>query len=195
MGWTWARVIFWVAPDAGQAPKNGHIQRQKSALLVKGLIMKKILSAALISSAVAFAAAPAQAGGVKIGVLTCKIEGGAGFIIGSSKDVECLFKGTNGRRENYVGTMGKLGVDIGVTTDTRVGWIVFAPGKMKSGSLRGSYTGASAEATVGLGLGANVLLGGFKKSINLQPVSLQAQTGLNVAAGIASLNLRPVAYK
>jgi Protein of unknown function (DUF992) len=188
-------VIFWVAPDAGQAPKNGHIQRQKSALLVKGLIMKKILSAALISSAVAFAAAPAQAGGVKIGVLTCKIEGGAGFIIGSSKDVECLFKGTNGRRENYVGTMGKLGVDIGVTTDTRVGWIVFAPGKMKSGSLRGSYTGASAEATVGLGLGANVLLGGFKKSINLQPVSLQAQTGLNVAAGIASLNLRPVAYK
>ncbi len=158
--------------------------------------MKKILSAVLIATAAAFAAAPAaEAGGVKIGVLTCRVEGGAGWIIGSSKDVECTFKGTHGRREHYVGSIGKLGVDIGVTGDTRVGWIVFAPGKMKSGSLRGSYTGASAEATVGLGIGANVLIGGFRKSINLQPISLQAQTGLNVAAGIASLHLSPVVYK
>jgi Protein of unknown function (DUF992) len=157
--------------------------------------MKKILSAALIASAAAFAAAPAEAGGVKIGVLTCKIDGGAGWIIGSSKDVECTFKGTHGRRENYVGSIGKLGIDLGVTTDTRVGWIVFAPGKMKAGSLKGSYTGASAEATVGVGLGANVLLGGFRKSINLQPISVQAQTGLNIAAGIASLHLQPVVYK
>lgn len=157
--------------------------------------MKKILSVALLATAAVFATAPAQAGGVKIGVLTCKVEGGAGWIIGSSKDVECTFKGTHGRVENYVGSIGKLGVDIGVTTDTRVGWIVFAPGKMKSGSLRGSYTGVSAEATVGVGLGANALIGGFRKSINLQPVSVQAQTGLNIAAGVASLNLQPVAYK
>ena len=74
-------------------------------------------------------------------------------------------------------------------------WIVFAPGKLKSGSLRGSYQGVSAEATVGIGLGANVLIGGFKKSINLQPISVQAQIGLNIAAGLGSLNLRPVSYK
>jgi Protein of unknown function (DUF992) len=141
------------------------------------------------------AVAPAQAGGIKVGVLTCRVDGGVGFIIGSSKDVECVFKGTNGRRENYIGTMGKLGVDIGVTTDTRVAWLVFAPGKLKAGSLKGSYQGASAEATVGIGLGANVLVGGFKKSINLQPVSVQAQTGLNIAGGLASLNLRSVSYK
>ncbi len=157
--------------------------------------MKKILSAALIAAAAAFVVSPAEAGGIKVGVLTCRVDGGAGWIIGSSKDVECTFKGTHGRREHYVGSIGKLGVDIGVTNDTRVGWVVFAPGKLKSGSLRGNYTGASAEATVGLGIGANVLVGGFRKSINLQPVSLQAQTGLNVAAGIASLNLRPVTYK
>jgi Protein of unknown function (DUF992) len=155
--------------------------------------MKKILTAAVLATV--FAVAPAQAGGVKVGVLTCKIEGGAGWIIGSSKDVECTFKGTHGRREHYVGSIGKLGIDVGITTDTRVGWIVFAPGKMKQGSLKGSYTGASAEATVGLGLGANALVGGFRKSINLQPFSVQAQTGLNVAAGIASLHLRPVVYK
>ena len=116
--------------------------------------MKKFLSIALVTTAAAFAAIPAQAGGVKIGVLTCKVEGGAGWIIGSSKDVECKFKGTHGRVENYIGSIGKLGIDIGVTGDTRVGWVVFAPGKMKAGSLKGSYTGASAEATVGLGVGA-----------------------------------------
>jgi hypothetical protein len=157
--------------------------------------MKKLIAAAALVLASVFAGAPAQAGGIKVGVLTCKVEGGAGWIIGSSKDVDCVFKGVNGRRENYTGSLGKLGVDIGVTTDTRVAWVVFAPGKMKSGSLKGSYTGASAEATVGVGLGANVLVGGFRKSINLQPVSVQAQTGLNIAGGIASLHLRSVTYK
>jgi Protein of unknown function (DUF992) len=149
--------------------------------------MKKILSTALLLTA--FVSAPAMAGGVKVGVLNCRIEGGAGFIIGSSKEVDCVFKRAGGGREHYTGSIGKLGVDIGVTTDTALGWIVFAPGKLKSGSLKGSYTGASAEATVGLGVGANVLVGGFRQSVNLQPISLQAQTGLNIAAGIASLHL------
>jgi hypothetical protein len=150
--------------------------------------MKKILASLLVMSA--FAATPVVAGGVKVGVLNCRIEAGVGFIIGSSKEVDCVFKRSGGGREYYTGTIGKLGLDIGATTDGVLGWVVFAPGKTKRGSLRGSYTGASAEATVGLGLGANVLVGGFKKSINLQPLSLQAQTGLNIAAGVASLNLR-----
>jgi Protein of unknown function (DUF992) len=157
--------------------------------------MKKILTAGLLATAAAFAAVPAQAAGIKIGVLTCKVDAGAGWLIGSSKDVDCVFNGTNGRRENYTGSIGKLGVDLGVTNDTRVAWLVFAPGKMKAGSLKGSYTGASAEATVGIGVGANVMIGGFRKSINLQPISVQAQTGLNVAAGVSSLHLRSVVYK
>jgi Protein of unknown function (DUF992) len=177
------------APNCRRNPSLYHSHRLERS------IMKKILTAALFATVAAFTVAPAEAAGIKVGVLSCKVEGGAGFIIGSSKEVDCLFKGTNGRRENYVGTMGKLGIDIGVTTDTRVAWIVFAPGKMKAGSLRGSYQGASAEATVGIGLGANVLIGGFKKSINLQPVSVQAQTGLNIAGGLGSLNLRSVTYK
>jgi Protein of unknown function (DUF992) len=157
--------------------------------------MKKILSTALLVTAATFATAPAQAGGIKVGVLTCQVDGGVGWIIGSSKDVNCSFSGVNGRREDYTGTIGKLGVDIGVTGETRVAWLVFAPGKLKPGSLKGSYQGVSAEATVGIGLGANVLVGGFKKSINLQPVSVQAQTGLNIAGGLGSLNLRSVVYK
>ncbi len=151
--------------------------------------MKKILAALFVASA--FAVSPALAGGVKIGVLNCHVAGGAGFIIGSSKDVDCVFKRAGGGREYYTGSIGKLGLDVGVTTDTVLGWVVFAPGKTKKGSLKGSYTGASAEATLGLGIGANVLVGGFRQSINLQPLSLQAQTGLNIAAGVASLHLSP----
>ena len=79
-----------------------------------------------------------------------------------------------------------------MTNQSSIAWAVFAPGKLKAGSLKGSYTGASAEATIAVGLGANVLIGGFRKSINLQPISLQAQTGLNVAGGVASLYLERV---
>jgi hypothetical protein len=152
--------------------------------------MKKFVALLAVSAAL-FSTAPVQAGGVKVGVLTCYIEGGAGFIIGSSKDADCTFKPAHGgKREQYSGTIGKLGVDLGVTTDATLVWAVFAPGKIKRGALKGSYTGANAEATVGIGLGANVLVGGFKRGINLQPISIQAQRGLNVAAGIASLSLR-----
>ncbi len=151
--------------------------------------MRKILLAGLMMATAL--AVPAQAKpGVKIGVLTCGIEGGVGFILGSSKNVECVFKSARGRTETYEGTIGKLGVDIGVTQRTVLAWAVFAPGSTKRGGLKGSYGGATAEATVGVGLGANVLIGGFKNTINLQPISLQAQTGLNVAAGVAGLNLR-----
>jgi Protein of unknown function (DUF992) len=191
-----ARVTLSVAVSGFHQAPNCRRNRSFNQLdRFERTIMKKILSVALVATAAAFAAMPAQAAGIKIGVLTCKVEGGVGFIIGSSKDVDCVFEGTGGRRENYNGTMGKLGVDIGVTSDTRVAWLVFAPGKMKAGSLRGSYQGASAEATLGIGVGANVLVGGFKKSINLQPISVQAQTGLNIAGGLGSLNLRPVTYK
>ena len=150
--------------------------------------MKKLIIAAA-ASLLAFAPVAHADGGIKIGVLTCEVEGGVGFIVGSSKDAMCTFKSRGHRVEHYVGTVGKLGVDIGVTNQTVMAWAVFAPGKLGRDALRGSYTGVSAEATVGVGLGANVLVGGFKKGINLQPISLQAQTGLNVAAGIGSLTL------
>jgi hypothetical protein len=152
--------------------------------------MKSLFAAAGLAAAVVATSIPAQAGGIKVGVLTCRIEGGAGWIIGSSKDADCTFKGAGGRREHYVGSLSRLGVDVGVTADTAMAWIVFAPGKLKKGSLLGDYSGVGAEATPGIGIGANVLVGGLRQSINLQPVSVQGQVGLNVAAGIAHLNLR-----
>lgn len=152
--------------------------------------MYKFLSIGLLALVTMASAAEAKSG-IKIGVLSCEVDGGVGFIIGSSKGVDCVYQPASGARpEHYSGSIGKLGVDIGITNRTVLAWAVFAPGKINKGALKGSYTGASAEATVAVGVGANVLVGGFKKGINLQPLSLQAQTGLNVAGGIGSLHLR-----
>ena len=153
--------------------------------------MKRIIMASLLAASVCAAPAFAREG-VKVGVLDCDVSAGIGMIIGSSKSVQCTFKGDGGRVERYEGKIGKLGIDVGATAETSMAWIVFAPGKVNRGALEGTYSGASAEATVIAGLGANVLVGGFEKSINLQPLSVQGQTGLNVAAGLASLSLNSV---
>jgi hypothetical protein len=162
------------------------------ALIKKEELMKNTLITIISVAALTFGAGSASAaGGVKLGLLKCHADRGIGWIVGSSKDVDCVFSPAGGGHdEYYTGSIGKLGLDIGITQETMLGWVVFAPGKLKSGSLKGSYTGAGVEATAGLGLGANVLVGGFRKSVNLQPISLQAQTGLNVAAGVSSLHLR-----
>jgi hypothetical protein len=151
--------------------------------------MKKLALAAL--AAISLSAVPASAeGGVKIGVLSCGIGSGAGFLITSSKEIDCVFKPSRGGKvERYSGVIRRLGIDIGVTDQSSLVWAVFAPGKVKRGSLEGYYAGVSAEATVAVGLGANVLVGGFKRSLNLQPVSIQAQTGLDIAATITGLQL------
>jgi len=150
--------------------------------------MKYVVAASLI--AMSLTAAPAfAASGVKVGVLECDVSAGVGFIIGSSKAVDCVLKRSDGSDERYEGKLGKLGVDIGATGKASMAWLVFAPGKVNRGALEGSYGGAGAEATVIAGLGANVLIGGFEKSINLQPLSVKGQTGLNVAAGLTSLSL------
>ena len=140
----------------------------------------------------AMLAAPAQAadGGVKVGVLTCNVSSGWGFILGSSKDVKCNYAPVSGLSEHYDGTISKVGVDIGYTKGGVIVWNVVAPAaSLAPGALAGSYGGVTASATVGVGLGANVLVGGSNKSVALQPVSVEGNKGLNLAAGIGGLNL------
>lgn len=137
-------------------------------------------------------AAPAQAAGVKIGVLTCSVAPGWGLVLGSSKNMTCSYvpNGAIGG-ENYFGSITKIGVDIGYTGGGTVVWGVFAPSSdVLPGALEGNYAGVSAQATVAVGLGANVMIGGFDKSIALQPLSIEGQTGLNIAAGIGAINLK-----
>jgi hypothetical protein len=135
---------------------------------------------------------PADAAGVKVGVLNCHVSSGWGFIFGSSKDLRCDFAGSR-FGERYVGTINKFGVDIGYTAGGVLVWSVFAPTSgMHRGALSGSYAGASASATVGVGAGANALLGGSDRSIALQPLSIEGNSGLNVAAGVGSITLHYV---
>ncbi len=133
--------------------------------------------------------------GVKIGYLECDIGGGAGYVLGSSKEIDCVFRSLGGDEieDRYTGEIRKLGVDIGFTMRSRLLWAVFAPTTgYHHGSLSGLYKGATAEATVGAGVGANVLVGGTSGSIHLQTVSVTGQLGLNVAAAGTSMTLNSV---
>ena len=154
--------------------------------------MTNKLALGLSAICIAFSAsvnALAQSG-ANVGVLSCTVEGGIGLILGSSKDMECTFDPADGSESHhYIGSVGKLGLDIGVTNESYISWQVIASGKLEPGSLEGNYVGASAQATAGVGLGANVLVGGSDKSITLQPLSVQGQTGLNIAAGIGTMKL------
>ena len=96
-----------------------------------------------------------------------------------------------GPREVYVGSISKFGLDLGATSGGEMIWAVYAPTNRRFGALAGHYGGATAEATVGAGVGANVLVGGSNRTVTLQPLSVQGQAGLNVAAGVAGLDLRP----
>ena len=135
-------------------------------------------------------AVPASAERVKVGVLTCDIEGGLGYILGSSRRVACTYSGTFGT-EAYFGRITKIGVDVGATGKQVMTWAVFAPatGNDATVGLQGGYAGVSANAALGPGFGANVLLGGSGRRVVLQPVSVQTGAGLNVAAGVTGLSL------
>jgi len=135
--------------------------------------------------------AVALADGVNVGTLTCDVEGGMGFIFGSSKDMSCVFARRDGTAERYHGEVNKYGVDIGFTDEAHMVWAVFAAGDVGKGALAGRYGGATASASAGLGLGANALVGGSNDQIGLQPVSIEGNSGLNVAAGIGEITLRP----
>jgi hypothetical protein len=145
---------------------------------------------AVTSVAALFATAAYAQSPVKLGTLDCDVAGGIGMIIASKKEMACAFTpATPGPIEAYRGSISRFGLDVGATNASRIVWVVYAPSSGRQ-SLSGTYAGATAEATFGAGLGANVLIGGSNRTIALQPVSLQEQSGLNVAAGVAELRLR-----
>jgi hypothetical protein len=151
------------------------------------------LVVALVGAAavVAAAAVPADAQPqrVQVGTLACSISAGVGLVVASQRNVSCNFQPDGGSPEAYTGTMTRVGVDVGFTTGGAMVWGVFAGTNRYAGMLSGTYAGATAEATVAAGLGANVLVGGSNHSVALQPLSVQGQVGLNVAAGVGALEL------
>ena len=153
-----------------------------------------LLGASLaLATGVLACAGPAHAqGGVQVGTLTCNVAGGWGFVFGSSKELRCSFSRAGGSPEHYAGAINKFGAAIGYTQGGVLVWGVFAPtANLAPGALSGNYVGATGSATVGVGAGANVLIGGSNRTISLQPLSIEGNTGLNVAAGVGSITLRP----
>lgn len=134
--------------------------------------------------------AQAQGVGVQAGVLTCNVASGFGFIFGSSRSINCSYSPAGGAPQHYMGNINQFGVDIGYVQGGVLIWTVLAPTTAPPpGALNGTFVGVTASATAGVGVGANVLVGGSGNTISLQPLSIQGQTGLNVAAGVASVTL------
>jgi hypothetical protein len=139
-----------------------------------------------------FTGAHAQQPTVQVGVLECRGGASIGFIVGSVTNLGCVLRVDGLPEDRYVATIRKVGVDLGVTQETALAWAVYSPvARLGPGDLSGDYAGAQGSASIGVGAGGNVLVGGSNNSISLQPLSLQGQVGLNVAAGLESLELRP----
>ena len=157
------------------------------------IVMRSSWMGAFAAAAFFGSMGPAAAqSGVQVGVLECRGSGSISFVIGSVHEFTCIFNPGGGPVVPYHGIVRKVGLDLGVTEGSVLGWAVFAPTRdIGPGDLAGNYGGVTAGAAVGVGGNANVLVGGSNNSIALQPLSLEGQAGLNVAVGVAGLELRP----
>jgi hypothetical protein len=129
---------------------------------------------------------------VQVGVLECRGGASVGFVVGSVTHLGCVLRVEGVPEDRYIATIRKVGLDLGITQETALAWGVFAPvARLAPGDLTGTYAGAQGSASLGVGVGGNVLVGGSNNTIALQPLSVQGQVGINVAAGLESLELRP----
>jgi len=150
------------------------------------------LSAILLLSALTAPAVAQQPAYTKAGALTCRTSASIGLIVGSRQGLQCVFRpDSGGPEDHYVGTIGRVGLDVGITAGGVLGWAVLAKVRgLPQGALAGTYAGASGDIALGIGAGANVLVGGSHRSVALQPVSVEGQVGVNLALGVARLTLR-----
>ena len=152
------------------------------------------LGIAIAALVAPFASASAQTP-VPAGILECQGGQNVGFVVGSVTQLECVFRSEGRPPEGYIATVRRIGLDLGFTEHTQFSWAVSAPSMtLGRGALAGSYGGVGANASVGVGFGGNFLVGGPGNAYGLQPISVQGQTGLNVAAGVAGIDLQPVGF-
>ncbi len=155
--------------------------------------LRKAMLVAVVAVLGAAAGAPAYAESAKVkaGTLTCKGQGRVGLILGSRETLDCTYKPSDNRPAiSLKGVVTNIGLDIGIKGKSVMIWGVLGSTTSLPGeALRGSFYGAAADASLGLGAGAKVLVGGNNKSIVLQPLSVQGQTGVNLAVGVTGLKL------
>ncbi len=167
--------------------RQRHRTRDFTCRSISRLVIACTFLAVLSSSATAQARPPFRVGG-----LTCNTDPRVGLVLGSRQDMRCVFVASaTGQQYVYTGTIRRLGIDIGVTRGGTLFWAVFARNsQIGRGTLRGNYVGASGNVALGLGVGAKILIGGSRRTITLQPLSVEGQIGLNLAVGVANLTLR-----
>ncbi len=146
-----------------------------------------IVAALAACSSVALAQSNSQ-----VGVLSCDVSGGIGMILVQKQTMNCTFRQNNGVVERYVGQIAEYGVALGGVQAGHLVWGVLAATQgLPAGALAGTYAGVGAQATAGVGVGANVLVGGTGRAFSLQPVSIEGQVGVNIAAGVTTVTLSP----
>jgi hypothetical protein len=157
------------------------------------MLNRYVAPALFIGLMLAAAPANAQGSSASQGMLTCRTSPSIGLIVGSTQRLACQFKANAGWTQNYVGRMNRVGLDIGITAGGVMAWAVLGSSSaMRPGVLTGRFVGASGDISVGVGAGANILIGGTARSVSLQPLSLEGQVGVNLALGVAALTLTPV---
>src|SRR5215470_16827021 len=139
------------------------------------------------------AASTASADTFRVGRLLCFSTPRVGLVVGSAQSLRCVFYALRPARQYiYEGRIRRVGLDFGVTSAGTLSWAVLARNsRIGPGTLRGNYVGASGNVALGPGFGANVLIGGSRRSIVLQPLSVERAIGVNLAAGVTNLTLGP----
>ena len=154
--------------------------------------MRRSLLLAAMAATLLAVPSTAQMNRVQVGVLECRGGASIGFIVGSVTNLGCVLRVEGMPEDRYIATIRKVGLDLGITQESALAWGVYAPvARLGPGDLSGNYAGAQGSATLGVGVGGNLLVGGSANSIALQPLSVQGQVGVSVAAGLESLELRP----
>ncbi len=135
-------------------------------------------------------ATPADARHNRVGTLSCNIAPNVSFIVGSMRRAHCVFTPERGRAHRYLAHISRVGLDLNLSGGGVLVWAVFAENRrLYRGDIRGRYTGASGSITLGLGIGGNVLVGGSRNTVALQPLSGEGNVGVGLAVGVAELNL------
>ena len=147
---------------------------------------------ALLTSLSLPAAAQVQQSWTQVGSLGCTVNPNIGFIFVGHQPMECVFTPAGPTPpQSYDGAINTIGLDVGVSAGSVLGWAVFAPtAGVVPGALAGEYVGVTGDVGLGIGGGANVLLGGSARTFALQPLSLQGSIAVNVVLGVSSLKLR-----
>jgi hypothetical protein len=153
--------------------------------------INRLLKAIGASTLICAIAAPAYAQTFRVGRLLCASTPRVGQVLGSAQSLRCVFRARNSPRQYvYLGRIRRVGLDIGATSGGVLSWAVFARNsRIGPSTLRGSYVGAGGNVALGPGLGVNALIGGSRRTVVLQPLSVERAIGFNLAAGVTRLTL------